>query len=99
MIQFRNVMKSILIGVEFREDEEIAVGLPMDIYPAGQERTGFDMAGAGALVGASSLTGVPVVSPYEITGATQASVGGLADVSISLADDFAADQAAGNENS
>ncbi|MDH3938532.1 MAG: putative Ig domain-containing protein, partial [candidate division Zixibacteria bacterium] len=44
--------------------------------------SGFDMAGAGALVGAASLTGVTVVSPYEITGTTQAGTAGLADVSV-----------------
>ena len=44
--------------------------------------SGFDVAGAGALVGAASLTGVNVISPFEITGTTQASAAGPADVSV-----------------
>ena len=40
MIQFRNVMKSILIGVEYREDEEIAVGPPTDRCKPKRDKAG-----------------------------------------------------------
>jgi len=43
--------------------------------------SGFDIAGAGAIVG-TALTGVTVISPYEITGTTAANAAGPADVSV-----------------
>ncbi|MFH1374703.1 MAG: Ig-like domain-containing protein [bacterium] len=44
--------------------------------------SGFDMAGTDAVVGTSSLTGIVVVSPYLITGTTQAGTQGPVDVQV-----------------
>lgn len=44
--------------------------------------TGFDMNGVAVTIGGVSLTSIAVVSPYEITGITQAGIIGLADVVV-----------------
>ncbi|MHC4662406.1 MAG: hypothetical protein ACYS8W_12020 [Planctomycetota bacterium] len=50
MIQFRNIMKSILIGAEYREDEEVAVGPPSDFMGMGGGSADFDIQREGAAV-------------------------------------------------
>ncbi|MCK4607392.1 MAG: IPT/TIG domain-containing protein, partial [candidate division Zixibacteria bacterium] len=52
-------------------------GTTVDIYGSG-----FDPAGASATVGVASLTGVTVVSPYHLTGTTQAGPAGPADIVV-----------------
>ena len=44
--------------------------------------SGFDMSGVGVVVGSASLTGITVVSPFHITGTTQAGTPGPADVTV-----------------
>ncbi len=44
--------------------------------------SGFDPAGVSVVVGSAALTDVTVVSPYEITGTTQAATAGTADVTV-----------------
>ena len=44
--------------------------------------SGFDIVGVDAIVGALSLTGVTVVSPFHVTGTTQAGTAGSADVTV-----------------
>jgi hypothetical protein len=52
-------------------------GTSVNIYGSG-----FDVAGVNAVVGATSLMGITVVSPYHITGTTQAGPPGPADVYV-----------------
>ncbi|MFH1686333.1 MAG: Ig-like domain-containing protein [bacterium] len=44
--------------------------------------SGFDLSGVGVVVGSASLTGITVVSPFRITGTTQAGTPGPADVTV-----------------
>jgi len=44
--------------------------------------SGFDISGVNAVVGTVSLTGITVVSPFEISGTTQAGTVGAADVAV-----------------